>query len=271
MIHVDNRAGSGEFAKLFERFSIPVSLELMSFGDFAFVGSAPDGDCSIGIERKALADFLACCDDSRFTGHQLPGLLSDYHYVVLIIEGTYRPDENGFIEVLWQLPGKDLFIWKKLYSGKKTVLFSQLEGHINTLRLKAGTPNAGFLVVNTTSKLHTTHVVAHLYRWFQKPWEEHRSHIGFFDPASVFRSKSSFERLLAMQLPGVGADRSKLIEDAFPGVKDIISPLEQMMAATEKDWASIDGIGGVTAKKIFHTLHQRNEVKEPKKARKKKE
>ncbi len=270
-IIVDPRQGSGEFAKLFERFSIKVYEEYLDSADFAFVGSGPTGDVTIGVERKALADFLSCMDDNRFVGFQLDKLLKSYNYVVMVIEGAYRPDDKGFIEVLWQLPGKDLYIWKKLYSGKKTVLYSQLAAHLNTLRLKAGTPNAGFLVMQTSDKLHTTHEVAHLYRWFQKPWEEHQSHIGFYDPASVFRAKSSFERRVVMQLDGVGYDRSKIIEDAFPGVKDVTSSMEQIMLATEKDWASIEGIGKTTAEKIYRQLHGRNEPKEPKKTRKKKD
>ena len=124
--------------------------------------------------------------------------------------------------------------------------------------------------MNTTDALHTTWVVANLYRWFSKPWAEHQSHIGFYDPASLFRGKSSFEMRVAMQLDKVGVDRANSIVKAFPGMDGMVSPLEQMMTATEKDWESVDGIGPTGAKNIYRQLHGRNEVKEPKKIRKKK-
>lgn len=278
-ITIDPRRGSGEFARLFGGFSIPIYLEALDSADYAFSGNGPYGDVSVGVERKALADFLACMNDERFTGFQLEKLLKDYHYTFVVIEGVYRPSIDGFIEVCQ--PVKDRFrnesdkvmTWRPLYEGSKgrRTLYSQLEGHINTLRLKAGTPNAGFLVVNTTDALHTTWAVANLYRWFSKPWQEHQSHIGFYDPASLFRGKSSFEMRLAMQIDGIGVDRANLISKAFPGVEGVTSPLEQMMAATEKDWNAVDGIGKLGAERIYRQLHGRNEVKEPKKTKKKKD
>lgn len=268
---VDPRVGSGELGRSFAKFSIPVEEEHLNFGDFAFVGCGPSGDVSIGIERKAIADFLTCMNDSRFVGHQLPGLLNDYHYTVMILEGIYRPDIEGFIETAVPSPRRDdISFWRRVKHGSKYVLFSQLSAHLNTLRLKAGTPNAGFLVMQTADQLHTVHEIAQLYRWFQKPWEEHRSHIGFYDPVSMFRASSSFERRCFMQLDGIGFERSGVIEAKFAGVNGI-STLEQAMAATEKDWASIDGIGKLSAEKIFRQLHGRNEPKEPKKTRRKKD
>lgn len=276
-ITIDPRRGSGELARLFGSFSIPVYVEQLDSADFAFGGNGPNGDISIGVERKALADFLTCMSDERFTGFQLEKLLTTYHYTFVVIEGTYRPSVDGFIDIC--VPIKDRFgnenekmmCWKSLYEGsKKRTLYSQLEGHVNTLRLKAGTPNAGFMVVNTTDARHTAGMVAHLYRWFDKPWAEHLSHIGFYDPASLFRGKSSFEMRVAMQIEKVGVDRAGSIVKAFPGVNGTESPLEQMMAATEKDWENVEGIGPTGAKNIYRQLHGRNEVKEPKKAKKKK-
>lgn len=278
-ITIDPRRGSGEFARLFGGFSIPIYLEYLNSADYAFSGNGPSGDISIGVERKALADFMTCMNDERFTGVQLDNLLKEYHYTFVVIEGVYRPSIDGFIEVC--KPIKDRFgnenekimSWRPLYEGskKRPTLYAQLEGHINTLRLKAGMSNAGFLVANTTDALHTTWMVANLYRWFNKPWIEHQSHIGFYDPASLFRGKSSFEMRLSMQFDGVGIDRANMISKAFPGIDTVTSPLEQMMAATEKDWAQVEGIGKTTAEKIYRQLHGRNEVKEPKKAKKKKE
>lgn len=276
MITVDSRRGSGELVKYFHK--IEVVVDYLDFGDFLFCGSGPDGDVAVGVERKALGDFLTCMDDERFTGYQLENLLKSYNYTFVIIEGIYRPSIDGYIDVC--LPTRDRFgnesndfyKWRRLYRGKRAPLYSQLEGHINTLRLKAGTPNAGLCIVQTTDPFHTAQCITSLYDWFSKPWSEHRSHIGFYDPASVFRAESSFERRMLMQLDGIGYERSGLIEAKFPGQRDpdIVSPMEQIMAATEKDWASIDGIGPASADKIHRILHWRNTPKPEKKTRKKK-
>lgn len=71
-----------------------------------------------------------------------------------------------------------------------------------------------------------------------------------------------------MQLDGVGYERSKAVEDKFPG-NGVVSGMEQMMAASEKDWMSIDGIGKLSAQRIFRQLHGRNEIIEKRRKGKK--
>ena len=255
MLVVDPRRGSGEFAKLFSSFSIETITEYLTFADFAFAGNGPDGiDYSIGIERKALSDWLSCMHDERYIGYQLDGMLKEYHFSILIIEGVYRPDRDGYIEELvpvWDrqrnCPSTEIFRWKRIYTGKKLVLFSAFAGHIDTLRFKAGTPNAGFLIAQTSSKLHTTYEVACLYRWFQRPYADHRSHIGFHDPAAVLRSKSSLVRRCAMQISGIGYERSATVEAAFPSVM-------AMALSNEEDWSKLEGIGKKSAARIIHEL-----------------
>jgi ERCC4-type nuclease len=275
MVIVDPRRGSKELAKFFGN-SVELCEEYLDFGDFFFAGNGPVGDVAVGVERKALGDFLTCMDDERFTGYQLPNLLKSYNYTFVIIEGIYRPTADGYIDVC--LPTRDRFgnessdyaKWRRLYRGKRAPLYSQLEGHLNTLRLKAGTPNAGFVVIQTTDSFHTAQSITALYNWFAKPWEEHRSHIGFYDPATIFRAESSFERRCFMQFEGIGYEKSGLIEVKFPGQREpeAVSPMEQIMAASEKELATIDGIGKASAERIYRTLHWRNEPKPEKKTRK---
>lgn len=252
MIIVDGRRGSGEFASLFTSYSIETVTEHLAFGDFAFSGTSFNGDCSVGVERKALGDFLTCMNDSRFVGHQLPGLLENYHYSVLLIEGTFRPDKEGYIEELtpiWQhgKPSERFAQWKRLHQGRKAVLFSTVSGHLNTLRLKAGAPNAGFLVMQTADKMSTTFEVAALYNWFQKPWDLHRSHVGYHDPAAVLGIKSTLLRRIAMQLPSIGYERSATVESAFKSVQDMVN-------SNEESWSCLEGIGKPTATKIVKAL-----------------
>ncbi len=271
VIFIDPRTGSGELRPLFSAFSIPIiDDEYLSSGDFAFEGKAIDKEgrpksVMVGVERKSLGDLLQCLDDARFVGVQLPKMFEEYHFAFLFVEGIWRPDAEGYVEQACPARDDRVFYWRRVYTGKKIVLFSALANHLNTLRLKTN-----LIVVETADKLSTAWHVANLYKWFNdKAWDEHRSHLREYDPASTFRGKSSFERRIAACFDGIGHDRSALIEAAFPGVKDVTSPMEQMMAATEKDWAAIDGIGRATAEKVYRQLHGRNEIKESKQRKKK--
>lgn len=235
MIWIDPRRGSGELKPLFSSFSIPTELEYLDSADFFLCGRGVDKDnrpqeVAIGIERKAMGDFLDCMDDARFVGYQMDKMLSTYNFPIICLEGTYRPSDDGYIEELYEIhrDGKplDIFKWRKVYRGRKTVLFSALSGHLNTLRLRAG-----LYIVETSNKLHTAWFVANLYKWFNdKSWDEHRSHLRIYDPASTLGGKSSFIRKFAMQIPGIGYDKSALVEQAFPGT---LGTLEMFLSNEE--------------------------------------
>lgn len=232
MLLIDPRSGSGEFSefrKLFAAHSIQVELEQLPFGDFAFLGNCVDkngrpDEGMIGVERKALGDLLTCMRDNRFVGHQLPGMLESYHLSFLVVEGMWRPDSEGYVEAAFPLKNGELFCWRKMYQGRNVILYSALSNYLNTLRLKSG-----LVVVETADKASTAWFVASLHKWFEKPWESHTSHLSFYDPASVLRLKSSLVRRCAVQLSGIGQDKSALIDKAFGSVLE-------MALANEETW-----------------------------------
>jgi ERCC4-type nuclease len=253
MIWLDPRVGSRELAQYFRMSSIPITTdEMLDSGDAMFVGNGVDDkgrpeDIMVGIERKTLPDLLQCMDDARFVGVQLGKMISTYHFAFLIVEGFWRPDYDGNVERLVDTKKDMISIWRPLTRGPYPVKADVLCNHLNTLRLKTD-----LIVLESADKAGTAWQVMNLYRWFQKPWEQHRSHLREHDPASIFRGKSSFERRVAMQLPNVGYEKSSLIEKAFTSV-------QAMANANEETWEAIPGIGKKGAVNIVKAF--RNEKK----------
>jgi len=88
---------------------------------------------------------------------------------------------------------------------------------------------------------------------FNKPWDRHQAHLAIHTPEPyVHIEKASTVRRVAYSLQGCGWVLSGEIEKVFPTV-------EGMVAATQKQWESVDGIGKVLAKKIWRQLHGRDE------------
>src|SRR3954466_6367631 len=86
---VDDRIGSGNMVGLLRHWSVPVDCVRLDFGDAAFIGNGPDGPTRIGIEIKAVKDAVSCMVDGRFASQQLPGLVSEYDKVWMLVEGPY--------------------------------------------------------------------------------------------------------------------------------------------------------------------------------------
>ena len=212
----------------------------------SFLGNGPDGpdSISIGIEHKNLSDFLNCLSDSRFVGHQLPGLVSTYHLPILMLQGDWGPDSEG--DLVYS--GKFRGMRKYAYSGR-SMTYREIVNHISSLKYCGGIE-----VIRSSDINESAHLIANTYRWWtNKLYSEHRSHIGnHLVKAIVPDPKGTPVHLrvlrdMALQLPGVGDKTSKLVVEKF-------STVENMVKADWRDWAEIDGIGQKTAKNIVRVL-----------------
>lgn len=250
---VDPRIGSGELAKYLLMLQLPVEIpeHNLPFGDFAFLGNGPEGrPIPIGIERKALKDFVNSYYSGRFAGHQLPGMLNPgagFEVIYVILEGLWRVDiQSGLISVpSMKKNQKGKFVWEDLEVAGKGFMYRDLEQILFTLEMKAG--------VNfrrTGNKPETGRFISALYHWWvDKEWEEHRSHLRFktTEADKALLVKPSLCRLIAAQLPGVGWVKSGAVATRFGSVSN-------MVKATEKEWMEIEGIGKTMAKKIMMAL-----------------
>ena len=198
----------------------------------------------MGVERKALTDFINSHYSGRFAGHQLRGLLLCYQVVYVVIEGIWRVDiQSGLILVPKKMGKKTQ--WVDLEVAGKPFLYRDLEQILFTLEMKGGV-----MFRTTSNKPQTCRLINALYHWWNdKAWEDHRSHLRFktLEADKTLLVKPSLCRQVAAVLPGVGWVKSGEIADHFKTV-------QAMVMAEEGEWLKVPGIGKVMAKNIRQVL-----------------
>jgi ERCC4-type nuclease len=237
-IYLDKRIGSAELYTPLVKRSVPVELTSLEFGDACFLGYGPEDVVVVGIERKRINDLLQSLTSGRLSGHQLPGLVESYAHRWLLVEGTYRESDEGYIET--PRGGRN--------GGWETVRlqYAALENYLTTLQLRGGLHiQRTYSITESASWLHA------LWCWWtKKEWREHRSHLALHqahDYAVFFRP--SLCHRMAAQLPGID-------ETAAIVARHLPTPLE-MVNAEEHQWRAIPGIGKVKASRIYKALRSR--------------
>jgi ERCC4-type nuclease len=241
VIRLDSRIGSGELEHLFRPYGVRVAKTKLDFGDVDFFGNGPQGLSSIVIERKVIQDLITSMYRRRLSGHQLPGMTENYDFCYLIVEGIWRPGEDGALE-MFNGDGN----WTRGYG--RPIPYRAVDNYLATLELQGGV-----IYRRTATPRETVACVMDLYYyWTEKQWREHRAHAqvyvpdGYTEPTGrrlrlAPREVSLVERV-AMQLPGVDT----LGKDAA----DRFMTVEDMVRADQRDWEEVRGIGKVKAKKI---------------------
>lgn len=249
MMLLDDRTGSGDLLPLIRTLGVRVEHTRLDFADMAFMGNGPEGSpVSVGVEVKAVGDVLQCIGDGRFAGHQLPGLVSTYDQVWLVVEGPYKADREGVLHVMRSRG----YFAPAIANKSRAYMYREFDAWLMTLEIKAGVR-----VRRTWDRAETARVVADLYHWWvDKEWAEHRSHLALHTPAPdhMMIRKPSLLRKVASQLPGVGWDRSLKIDQYFDG------SLPAMLAASTREWSKVPGIGRTLAQRITEALHGQEAV-----------
>jgi len=216
------------------RRGIPgAEVTTLEYGDFAFEGEGPEGPVLVGLERKTITDLINSMKSGRLAAHQMVGMKRTYNHTYLLIEGIYRRDKDGCIEVLKgrnQWWGQDLKV-------------DAINNFVNDLAVVFGV-----IPLFPRGSRDTCLTVVGLAMWWGKPWALHSAYQGmdYYDsgdglitglipPSTVTR--------MAFQLQGVGKDKAAAIGERFQTPKE-------MCDATEEDWKGIDGIGKTLAKRI---------------------
>lgn len=240
---LDDRTGSGDLTTYLAKWRIPHSLTRLPYGDAAVEGAVGSGVDVVGVEIKQVRDALCCMRDGRFSGHQLPGLLSTYQAVWLIIEGSYGVDYSTGVMTR---PGKK-GMREPLRLGKNGpgFMYSEFNRWLLTMEVKAGVH-----VRRSGSRIETAKILADLALWWEKPFNSHKSHLALHvvRPDAAILTPITVGRKIASQLPGVGWQRSAEIVKSFRTAREMVD-------ATPEDWATVDGIGKTTAKRIWEALH----------------
>lgn len=240
MITIDSRAGSGDMKDLFPK-EMEIAVGRLDFGDFFFLGNGKEGELvTIGVERKAIKDLLNSMVTGRFSGHQLPGLVQQYNYVYLLVEGSWRfnPD-SGIME------SQSGAFWFDVTIGQRRFMAKEVVGFLNTLAMKAG-----IQIVYSHDRRESVQTICALYHWWNvKQWDQHISHLTQSKvhkgaQGEVNLTKPPLVRRVAAELAGIGWGKSKGVGDYFPSVLT-------MALATEREWRNIPGIGkGIAASAV---------------------
>lgn len=249
---VDPRIGSGEFVRPLRKQGVPAKLKQIQFGDFAFTGYGPNGLIRVGIERKKVDELLGCVTDSRFTGTQIPGLLNTYDHAWLLVEGAYVPDVDDIILKGRAFQSKrgavPMIAFHEAGFGRSRHLYSNFTKFQITVQVKARLYRE-----RTLSAPESVQWIAALYRWYQKPWAQHKSvyTIDETRPEQAILDVRTLKRRLAAQLPGVAWSRSKQVDQYFPSVA-------AMFSAGELEWREALGVakGRKLAKSIVTSIRE---------------
>lgn len=264
MVILDSRIGSSDLLTYFQLHDVHAELGTLEFGDAAFAGNGREGDCLCVVERKRLSDMVNSMRDRRFAGHQLPGLLENYDFVWLVVEGAVEAGPHG---ELMKLNGQG---WTPFYTGSRGIQYSELSSYLTSLELRAWTKGGEPLrVKRTNGPKETVAWIVALYHNFQKTWNQHTAHKEIYAPVTshqrrgMIRREPSLVQKMACQIPGV----DQMAEDV---AKAFRTP-EDMVRAGVEEWANVsvtvhrktgkDGkqkLGRVRAEKIVPLLRRMN-------------
>lgn len=247
MISIDSRIGSGELAGRFRPYGIEVNVTKLDFGDFEFEGNGPKGKCAIVFERKRIEDLIDSMESNRLTGHQLPGMADRYDYAYLLIEGIWRPNRDGVLEIGnhgWQT---------------KRITVRAIVNFVMGLAFRAGV-----VPWRTGSPDETVSFIVDQYRmWNDKLWGEHKSHESVYAPAeaglgfglNLIKRKVSRTEKVAMQLPGLD-DKARYVADHFKTIRNMANA--DVAEWQDVPWKTRGGkprtIGQISAKKIVQAI-----------------
>jgi ERCC4-type nuclease len=203
----------------------------------------------VGVERKKLsassADLIASMHDRRLQGLQLRGMAKTYDYLYLVVEGIWRPSLHGAIEVSNGSGG-----WRPLFYRQRGVEYRQVDGFLDSLSLRANVH-----VIRSATTAETASILANRYQRWQRPWHHHHSHDQIYSPhpsaqftgrARIYNRDPGLVEKVAAQLP--------LIDRKAWAVGERFRSVLEMVAAGERDWREIDGIGKKTARAVLAAL-----------------
>lgn len=255
VIDIATEVGSREFESPLRRMGLPVRLRALSCGDFAFQGEGPQGVAGIGIERKQVNELVGAASRQRYVGRQLPRMVERYDYCFLLIEGLTRYDGAGGTlqqgRPIRTKRGQDMTIWFDAgWAGPST--YERYLMELLTIRLRAACT-----ILTTTSPSDTCATLHALYRWWQKPWESHRSHLAVEQatPDPALLRERTFRRQTFAQWPGIGWKRSAQVSQYF-------SSVAAACAATEEEWMEALRVkhGRTIVRKLMAMLHGRGDA-----------
>lgn len=240
-LYIDDRAGSRDLMKHFD----PTIADLcrLEFGDAMICGNGANGPLTIGVEVKSISDLLQSANTGRLAGHQLPGLLTLYDVPYLLYFGSYRPGDDGKLEVR---RGAE---WRHFRLGLHSVPYIYLESFLMDVSA------TGVRLQHVYDAREAAIWLMCLHRWWSKQWTEHKG-LKQFDGSKDgsllpgLDAATELKARLAMQLPGIGFDRALKVAAHFDTAVSMVN-------ADWQDWEMVPKIGKVIAKSVWEALRRK--------------
>lgn len=245
MISVSRDRGYQEFRNIIRRIGIPCDdypLSVMPFGDACFSGNGPDGPITVGIERKKLPDLLQCIDDARLSAHQMVGMRDNYQKCYLIVEGVWKPHENGLL-MEGYISGQNKLSWGPHRYRSQSVMYSKLRRYLFSVS------HAGFDVIFTRDIFQSCYDICEAYHYWSKDYSKHTSMVELQKHAiPTLNGKPKLVREWAFAIEGVGVKHSEAAQRLFG------TPI-RLANSDEEDWMKLDGVGVATAQRIVREIN----------------
>jgi ERCC4-type nuclease len=124
-------------------------------------------------------------------------------------------------------------------------MWRDLENWLTTLRLFTGV-----IVEKTRSAMETAQLAVGLFRYFQKDWKDHRSHLNFYHsgPGTAIFHKPNVVMRVAKEYDGIGWEKAMEFSHKFKTPRDFHN-------ASIKDYMEVTGIGKTLATRIHNEVN----------------
>lgn len=209
----------------------------LQYGDAAMEGNGPDGNITIGIERKGLHDMLNCIDDAHFAGKQRLGMKNLYNVSILMIEGYWGYRNDGLL-----MESRDGVKWWSCRPHGRPVMYSKLRRYVMSMAY------SGVIVNYTKDLAHTAYDICEIFHYHEKKWDDHTSLREIHKLAiPQLMGRPSLTRQWASCIEGVGV---KLSEDA----ERMFRKPHRLANSDELDWIRIPGISVAKAQDIVRQI-----------------
>lgn len=237
---------SDQLVRFIRGQGIPSDKKLIEYGDICFEGNLHGGPGLIGIERKTLHDLLNSIRTKRLN-EQRVGMMGNrgmYKRSFLMVEGHWKPRDPDGITLMEGYSGGTNWGYMKHLS--KHVQYSEVYNYL----LSIG--ETGVTVTYSRDLFHTAINCCSIYRYYQKPWNQHRSMMEIHKPTiPMLYGHASLVRMWASDIDEVGVVKAAEAEKIFK------TPVNLAMS-DEEQWCQIVGVGEATAKEIIKQIRGRS-------------
>ena len=227
MIFLTTAANDRDLTKQFsdeESVIVPIP-----YGDALIKGLNDNGEVWVCGERKKPMDLIRCINDGRHIRQVRDAYDHDFNHYFLVVEGILKQGSDGEVEYRtgtnWTRTGMP---------------WARYQSYLNPLHYLMGVN-----VLYSTGVKGTAEIIRSIHAFFQTI--DHTSLKQFYSPSPSLMTNPSLLRRVAKELPGIGWERSLLVESHWKSIRDMVN-------ATPEEWTQIDGIGKGISKRIDEVL-----------------